>query len=364
MKNIGILTHYQVHNHGAILQMHGLYHTLKNRGLAPVVLTYQKDFSFIDAKLTNKYNISLKSVPFYLGYLKKQGFAKTLFNFKKHKLLNRFKQANYTFSPLQAQKWDAVVVGSDEVFSLEAGVNIMMYGHTVPCEHIFSYAASFGQTDCKRIAEKHCTALIQSGLNTFKHLCVRDEGSAQTVEQLTGKKPEICFDPVLLYGFEKELKNTVYAPPKQPYLVVYAYDNHLNDPAEFTPIKNFAQKHGLQVVSAGFFHAWADKNLNVTPLELLQVIKHAAYVVTDTFHGSVMSILLNTPFAVKVREMNQNKIGYLLRSLGADTRKMTAFEDLEKILLTPTDWDTVNRHIQALRAQGLAYLQGAANAEK
>ena len=350
MKTIGILTHYQVHNHGAILQMHGLYHTLLKLGLSPRVLTYRKDFSFIDEKLTNKYTISLKSIPFYLDYLKKQGLSKTVFNFRKSQLLKKFKQKNYKFSPLQCQKLDSVVIGSDEVFSLEVGVNIMMFGHAVPSDNIFSYAASFGQTDLKRIADKHCTALISGGLKTFKSISVRDKSSAQTVQTLTGIMPQICFDPVLLYGFEEELKQTKYKLPKQDYLVVYAYDNSLNDSSEIKHIKAFAGKHNLKIISPGFYHKWADKNLNVTPLELLQIIKHAKYVITDTFHGSVMSILLNTPFAVKVRKTNQNKIGYLLESLGAQSRKIeTSFSKLEEIYLKSVNWEAINQNIQRLR---------------
>ena len=123
MKTIGILTHYQVHNHGALLQMYGLYHILKKLNLFPVVLTYRKDFSFVDERLIDKYTISLKSIPFYLGYLKEQGLAKTLFNFKKHKLLNGFKERNYIFQSLQAQQLDYAVIGRDEVFSLEPGIS-------------------------------------------------------------------------------------------------------------------------------------------------------------------------------------------------------------------------------------------------
>lgn len=364
MKTIGILTHYQVHNHGAILQMHGLYHTLENLGLQPTVLTYQKDFSFIDEKLSNKYTISLKSIPFFLGYLKSQGIAKTLFNFKKHRLLNCFKAQHYRFAPLQAHQWDYAVVGSDEVFSLETGINKMMYGHQVPAKTVFSYAASFGQTDVKRIAQKHCMDIISNGLKTFKAVCVRDRASADTVTALTGITPQICFDPVLLYGFEKELKNTSYNVPKQPYLVVYAYDNRLNDVEEITPIQTFARKHGLQIVSPGFYHKWADKNLNVTPLELLQVIKQAKYVITDTFHGSVMSILLNTPFATKVRDSNVNKMEYLLGSLGTDKRKLTGWDMLESVITSPVNWEVINANIRRLRQEGLAYLQGVLNEQK
>ena len=362
MKTIGILTHYQVHNHGAILQMHGLYHTLEKMGLQPTVLTYRKDFSFIDEKLTNKYSISLKSIPFYLGYLKEQGIAKTLFNFKKHKQLNDFKKQQYRFAPLQAQQLDYAVIGSDEVFSLEAGVNIMMYGHTVPAKTVFSYAASFGQTGLERIAEKHCTDLIASGLNTLTAISVRDQASAQTVQQLTGKMPAMCCDPVLLYGFEKELAQTVCALPKRPYLVVYAYDQRLNELEEIAPIKSFAKKQGLSIISPGFYHQWADKNLNVTPLELLKVIQGAKYVVTDTFHGSVMSLLLNVPFAVKIRESNENKIDFLLTSMGGGIApKLADFTQLKPVITRPINWEAVNQNIQRLRAEGLAYLKGVMN---
>ncbi len=364
MKTIGILTHYQVHNHGAILQMHGLYRTLEKLGLQSCVLTYHKDFSFIDEKLTNKYTISLKSIPFYLGYLKEQGLPKTLFNLKKHKLLNKFKQTHYRFQPLYAQTLDYAVIGSDEVFSLEAGVNIMMYGHTVPAKTVFSYAASFGQTDMKRITEKYCTTLISDGLKSLKAVCVRDQASANTVQELTGIIPQICFDPVLLYGFEKELQNTLYKMSQQPYLVVYAYDNRLNEPEEVTPIIDFARKHGLQIVSPGFYHKWADKNINVTPLELLQVIKYAKYVVTDTFHGGVMSLLLNVPFAVKVRNSNINKIDFLLNSVGGSiSQKLTDFTQLEPVITRPLNWVAINQNIQRLRKEGINYLKGVLNAK-
>ena len=198
MKKTGILTHYQVHNHGAILQMHGLFNTLKKLGAEPYVLTYKKDFSFIPAGLGEKYNISLKSLPYYFGYLFKKGFKRTFFNFKKHRKLERFKKKTYRFAPLYQSNMDYVAIGSDEVFSLEVGVNIMMYGHTVPCKNIFSYAASFGQTNAENIESKACTVLIKSGLKNFKAVSVRDQTSADTVKTLCGIDPQINFDPVLL----------------------------------------------------------------------------------------------------------------------------------------------------------------------
>lgn len=361
---IGILTHYQVHNHGAILQMHGLYNTLKILGWEPCILTYRKDFSFISQSLVKKYNLSLYSIPFYFKELLNKGFFYMLFQLYKGYKLKYFKKQHYIFSPLYFTDLDAVVIGSDEVFSLEVGVNIMMYGHTVNCKNIFSYAASFGQTDINRINEKNCSSLITSGLKTLKSICVRDLSSANTVEKLTGIKPNICFDPVLLYGFEKEIQNTTYSLPKKPYIIVYAYSNRLNTEEEIIPIKNFAKKHGMKIISPGFYHRWVDKNINLDPFELLKIIQGAEFVITDTFHGCVLSTLVNTEFVVCIRDSNINKISFLLDSLYLSDRKIKNFSMLENCFANKTDWEKTNKQINNLRIEGFNYLKGALYGEK
>lgn len=356
-KTIGILTHYQVHNHGAILQLYGLYHALEKLGLSPCVLTYQKNFDFIAPELKNKYTLSVKSIPFYLHYLYQQGLRKTWFNFKKNQTLARFKKRHFVFAPLDGTTLDYAVVGSDEVFSLEAGINRMMYGYGVNSRQIFSYAASFGQTDISDIEQKGCRDVIANGLKHFSHICVRDEASSHTVKELIGTNPAIHFDPVLLYGFEKELQTTSVRLPQGRYLLVYAYDTHLNNPAEITPIRDYARKNGLTIVSPGFYHSWADMNINVNPLELLQFFKQAEGVVTDTFHGSVLSILTNRPFAAFVRDMNANKMNFLLKSLGITTAKMQTWDKLPFILTQPIEWAKINNQIQQERLLAVSYLQ-------
>ena len=86
----------------------------------------------------------------------------------------------------------------------------------------------------------------------------------------------------------------------------------MNDPEEVDAIKAYAREKGLKVYSIGFYHKWADRNINVSPLQLLGWIKNAAFVITDTFHGSVISIICNSKIVVKVRESNRNKLTSLL----------------------------------------------------
>jgi len=357
MKNIGILTHYQVHNHGALLQMYGLCSTLESLNYQTYILTYKKNFDFIPKQLSFKYNLSLNSIPFYFEYFKKQGFLKTLFNLNKHKKLKKFKNKYYNFQSLNESKMDFVVVGSDEVFSLEVGCNKMMYGYDIPCKNIISYAPTFGQTNVEDIKRLGCFELIKNGLLKFKAISVRDVYAAVTVEQLTGIKPNIVCDPVFLYGFKKEMMLDCSKISKKKYLLVYAYDKNMNNDEEITIIKKYAKNNNLKIVSGGYYHRWADINVNLNPIELIALFKSAECVVTDTFHGTVLSVLTNRPFASFVRSININKMTYLLKSFEVISSKMDDWKNLPKILSYQHDWNIVNRRILEEREKGINYLK-------
>lgn len=59
---IGIITHYDVHNHGALLQLNALIKILSKQGIQAQALQYDKNYDFLGVKLKNKYNISVKSI--------------------------------------------------------------------------------------------------------------------------------------------------------------------------------------------------------------------------------------------------------------------------------------------------------------
>ena len=69
----GIITHYNVHNHGAVLQMYALTKQLGSLGYDAKALQFQKNYDFMGReKAANKYAVSLRSVPYYINYLLKQ----------------------------------------------------------------------------------------------------------------------------------------------------------------------------------------------------------------------------------------------------------------------------------------------------
>ena len=181
---------------------------------------------------------------------------------------------------------------------------------------------------------------------------MRDQNSQDIISRLIGTKVELVCDPVILYGYENEMRS--FSPPMKDYILIYAYDKNLNAASEYEPIKAYAAKQGLRVVSVGFYHKWC-KSVNAEPIELLGWIRNAKLIVTDTFHGAVMSIICNTPAAVKLRG-NQNKLQFLLAEYGLTERIVSDFSELERVANQAVDFNAVNSAVQKRRSTSMRYL--------
>lgn len=92
------------------------------------------------------------------------------------------------------------------------------------------------------------------------------------------------------------------------------------------------------------------------PVELLRYFKHAQCVVTDTFHGSVMSIITGRELAVKLRD-NANKLLNLLEEYGLEDRVLSSEWNLEEIFSKRVDYKDVNAEVIRRRNDSLSYLR-------
>lgn len=357
IRKLGIITHYDVHNHGALLQLTALIRVLQSKGIQAKALQFDKNYDFIGRDLKAKYEISAKSLGLYLKYLKQKGLGWTLYNYRKRKTLNAYKSNQsligdyYSDSPIL----DCVIIGSDEVFALHTGPTPVFFGHCLPSDNVISYAGSFGPTTIEDVKSLHCESFIQSGLNAMKGISVRDVNSANVVTALTNNSPEIVVDPVLLYGFADEI-NKLERPIQQKYLLVYAYDNRMNSDEEVNAIKEYAASKNLKIISPGFYHKWCDTNVNVDPINLLAYFKYADEVITDTFHGSIMSIITGARFAVRTRESNHLKLTSLLNEYSLANRIFTDWKCLNDTLSALINYEEVNHRVCKRRDESMAVL--------
>lgn len=188
----------------------------------------------------------------------------------------------------QIKQYDYCVVGSDQVWNPHFGNYHQFFLGFAPEEKRLSYAASISTMD---IPAEEQEFFVQ-GIKGMKALSVREQAGADLIEQLTGRKAEVHLDPTLLLTAD-EWRSVSRRPTWYhggEYLLTYFLGRR---PAQIDAI---AEELGLTVVNL------LDENVYehyVTGVdEFLWAIDHASLVYTDSFHGSVFSILFQTPFVV------------------------------------------------------------------
>lgn len=279
-----------------------------------------------------------------------------------YKFQSRFSKEFHPYLGVRKGKtdghYDVVVIGSDEVFNCSQktwfGYTQQLYGEGLDADKTISYAASFGATTIEKLQKLGIKDEVGRMLkNNFSQISVRDENSKMIVEALTSKEPVMNVDPVLIYDYSQ------YMPEKKKrsnYIIVYSYPGRISDKNEIATIQTFAKKKGLPLISIGHYFSWCDDVVVPNPFEVLALFRDAAYIVTDTFHGSVFSIKYNKQFCTIVRDMNNQKLTYLLKQFGLEDRIVKDLAMMTIIMDNSIDYQQVNRIIEDEKKRSLEYI--------
>ncbi len=259
---------------------------------------------------------------------------------------------------------DALVIGSDEVFNClqsnkDVGFSPELFGANNNAKKLISYAASCGNTTVERLKKFGVDSEVAGYLKDFDALSVRDKNSIKVVKELVGIDPYYHLDPVLVSDFSKE---KVKSFNRKDYIIVYAYSSRVTE-EEKRIIRKFANDHGKKLVSIQGYHDFVDEYWPGNPFEVLEYFNEADYIITDTFHGSIFSIINNKPFVTLVRKTvgnsygNEEKLSDLLNRLSLSDRIAKNADMIPEILTTPIDYDKVNNLRAVERENTLNYLR-------
>lgn len=339
---IGILTMNRIVNYGSFLQAYALREMLQELG-------YDVEFMDIGPEKRSYYNMYGNNPNYHknmvkawlhglLGHKEISDIMRTEQHTWKyyHTMYHAFPEWWETYLGMKREDnlnccYDAVVVGSDEVFNCTQesawGTSMKWFGEGLQTERLFSYAASFGFTTWNKLELFGLTDIVKRNLQNFRALSVRDENSRHIV-QLCGIESVNHLDPVLVYDYE----SMVHKDSKlENNLIVYTYPDRLKEQSVIQQIKSIAKKEGLKLVSIGSYYDWCENPI-LTPFEVLQYFRNAKYVVTDTFHGTVFSLKFGTPFATLVRDSNFQKLNDLLIRLDQREASIEEGGDLDAVL--------------------------------
>ena len=250
-------------------------------------------------------------------------------------------------------RFDCVIVGSDEVFNHRRGISLQLHGEVQQTDRVISYAASCGSARLADIAHENVER-VKEAMRRFSAVSVRDEATMQYVSALYDGCVEHHLDPVLVGNLYNRKHRSVKI---KKYLLVYAYGQRIRTAEEIEAIKSFAKARNLKTVAMGGSQFWCDLYIPATPFRLLDYFYHADYVMTDTFHGAVFSVINHKKFAVIVRKTNRGKITGLLNDLNLQDRQVADLTSLNQILAKDIDYDAVDKILAQERIRTREYLK-------
>lgn len=262
---------------------------------------------------------------------------------------------------------DCLVIGSDEVFNCiqknsNVGYSPELFGKNNHAKKLITYAASFGNTTLVKLEKYKKADEVGALLKKFDAISVRDANSGAIVKQLTGKEPVYNLDPVLTYDYINCCDKIPQVQTNEKYLILYAYAGRIsNEEADW--ISDYAKKKNLKVYAIGGIQKCADRFVDCSPFEVLAYFRNAEEVITDTFHGSIFSVITHRPFTTLIRKSvrnsygNEEKLSDLLERLNLADRMTTKIEDAETINEKAIDYIKVDELLKAHREVAREYLR-------
>lgn len=373
---VGIMTMQRIRNYGSSLQAYGLRRLVEGAadGALVTFVDYTPGVPLLKDEGTRDGGSDLgNTLRKAATYARGPGKPIDRLRFLNHK--KRYARAYYPLVGIPAElnldtNLDVQIIGSDEVFNCvqsntRVGYSRDLFGFRSNARRVVSYAGSFGNTTLDRAEAAGIRDSIQYDLSRLNAISVRDENSASIVSELLGERPPIHVDPALAYDF-MAYENRIPSRRLQdtPYVVVYGYPGRFKT-KENEAIRDYARRIDATVLCLGGVQDCGDRFVDCDPFELLAYFRDAEAVVSDTFHGAIFALINQRPFAAIVRESeghsygNEEKVGYLLRSLGVTAQRATNASRIAEVLANEIDYASVQQRLEHERARTREYLLDA-----
>ena len=357
---IGILTYHYGYNFGGVLQCYALQKALNSIGY--------EDVSVINC-IPNRMKFYLGGIPrkrspqvFYHWYLRLRYGKKcrrTFDEFRRNYLcITRTVLRNNL--PEFVKDYDALIVGSDQIWNIREQSDGMFFLSWKPeyKGRKIAYAPCCGKNE---VAEKY-RLNIRNALNNFDFLSVRNGETLEFVKGITGLTPQVVPDPTCLCDFKELLLDQPVRNTK--YIFTYILGKEIDGGCKKALELIKKKIPGCIVIASVISYSnpqkidWADEIMYyLSPVEWLNMIQNAYFVLTDSFHGTIFSMMFNTPFITYYAE-NRRKSRFVELAYQFDISKniVCSLDEIDSFVIQTR---TYNDIFKELSAKGIAYLKEA-----
>ncbi len=375
----GIITILNINNFGAELQAFALHNKLLRLGYNNEIINYlywrhpqAKNVKTSAPELKPSLKITLKEkILKYLDKWHKIKYKKAYNNrvnkfIEFHEKNTKLSKTYYSFDDLYNSPpiYDVYIAGSDQIWNPYTPSTLKPYYLTFAPQDKkkMSYASSFGISHIP----KEIQSTISSYINNIDIISCREKAGVDIIKNLTNRDAEHVLDPTLLLTSEEW--NDVLIEPniKEKYILIYELTNSkyikelarkIQEVSNYRIVricKNIVKKEDDQEII----------NLNeIGPAEYLGLFKSASFVLTNSFHGTVFSVLNAKPFytITPLHKTNNSRQQGFLELLGLEDRLLKENAPMPDFSDLSLNFTLAHKKLDKERLKSVNYLVNAIN---
>lgn len=353
---IGILTWHYYPNFGSSLQAFALQDTIRSFGCNVRIINYHnpKYGRVSESKDLVRYLLSSS-----IGHISPR-FRYPHLNYMRRYLIQT--KPVYDEQGVQelSKLFDTIVFGSDQIWAPNVYNPIYQGKYSPNCKKV-SYAASIGLPEIPlSLVEKY-----KENLSNFSHIGIREEEGQRVLKNQCGIDSEVVLDPTLILSVDryKAMERKV-SNMKEPFVFCY----FLNTNNQYRQsVEAFTKQHGLKIVGCSAKNEdeeWMTIIKDISACEFLWLIHHSSCVFTDSYHGTIFSLLYHKNFRSFMRFAEDDPIVQNSR-----IRQLDQYFSIAPLIQNPKqdvseidfDFEKFETSLSQLREKSLSYLKKALN---
>lgn len=379
INNVGLCVAFKGTSYGALLQTFATQYIIEKMGFNTEIIDYTLG-------KTNRYHYSVEALV-YLSLCKIKGYffpkqdsSETVDDlhraniigrkavaekFRNEMLKNIVSVKGYADLQELASKYDAVIVGSDQMWSPDVSFSNFLSLRFAPIGvRRISYATSTGVSKYPWYVKRQAKQF----LSEIDYLSVREDAGYNIIKEITGRKAVIVADPTYLLTKQEWLE---IIPNGQVTQKGYVFSFFLGDNPEMKKlVRQYADTHNLRVVSilsneVNVDDSWYSDEILISkaPNDFINLIRNAECVFTDSFHGFTFSIINEKEVYVSYRvrkgiKSRNQRIDNIVKKYNVEDRLIRnpdgyIFSD-DRI-----DYKVVTQKVNEFREFSLAFLMDA-----
>jgi len=366
---IAIITFHKAENFGSVLQVYALSSVLKHIGHSVKTIDFEVPVDMIQYNLFRTHIYKQRPQAFLgdLVYIKKNFLRKRRFsNFRKQYL--DLTEKTYIFGKNNLQglndEYDAFICGSDQIWNTECTKGVIpefFLSFVEDTRKKIAYAPSMPKKPNKKYFKQ-----LKKLISRINFLSVREFQTIRFLQEDIKIKSNIehVLDPTLLLNdtfYVDELGLSKQRTDNRQYIFVYILeDSDFNHSLIVKEAVKVSKKTGMTIKYVFMRKIKAFSNgkyvFGIGPREFLEYIFNAAYVMTNSFHASVFSIIFNVAFCVFPRKDSESRMIELLETLNLMSNIYTTDNNQ---WMDSRPYDITKEKLNVLKRSSIKYLMNS-----